>query len=248
MRENIKGLKIRLFAPFEKENLWNSVTWRITLIVFLFLANGPRVLRVTRRGIPVFPSSPPKYRWILDKAVSAVPRTAAPPPTKIMRHRFHAWRGCNLRNATYQGRMTGVRAFQRALEWHASRPIFEEKNRTVSKKVSRWTLRVSLSSRLDKRAAGFYVSRLVKFMWWDGSYDKLMYLFFFFRFWVASLDCLYERIFFKLLKILHPVTYHDLYELVWVSSEREKFQSFSTVRVNYLSSVWKIIQKWRGFG
>lgn len=49
-----------------------------------------------------------------------------------------------------------------------------------------------------------------------------MHLFFFFRFWVASLDCLYERIFFKLLKILHPVTYHDLYELVWVSSEREK--------------------------
>lgn len=62
MRENIKGLKIRLFAPFEKENLWNSVTWRITLIVFLFLANGPRVLRVTRRGIPVddeTPCSPP---------------------------------------------------------------------------------------------------------------------------------------------------------------------------------------------
>lgn len=87
----------------------------LSAIVFLFPRERASCAAfaccVSPRGIPV---SPPPCRWILDKAVSAC-RGRPCTTYKIMRHRrpFHAWRGCNLRNATYQGRMTGIRTFQR---------------------------------------------------------------------------------------------------------------------------------------
>lgn len=127
-------------------------------------ARNPR--RTTK---PVFPSSPPKYRWILDKAVSACreqPRHHLPRLCGTVSMRDEA-AICEI--PRIKGEWPAFARFN--VRWNGTRlPDFREKRIERFRKFRdglRGFACISLFSIfffLDKRAAGFYASCLVKFM------------------------------------------------------------------------------------